>query len=334
MTRVLKKIAAITFAVVTICVVAVGGWFAAYNYRTTSSGNIDGEQPNEGVTFGITKISSADYAAYGVSPLAESACSITATVKDESGDAPEELQGVTFSVGWKSTSSSEISDFVDLSADGNVATLSFLKPFTIQIVLTATSVLDPSKKGTTTFDYAKRVEGVMVSLGGSESEISGGEVKTLSLPDYSVGGSSSEWSATMNPCSSAIFGDGTVQGNITSLRYSISPTTELVDKIKSLNSSLSSITGKTKTTPGSMAAAFAIRDLIEDTLDDSILMVSGYRSTLYNALAAVENHFNVTITCQVSNLSGQTFSFNYTLNLTNTALHIASVSMDKVNVVI
>lgn len=303
---------------------------------TENGGVIVGDSVGNGVALKSMKIAAEDYAAYGVSPLAESAYSITATVADESGSHPEALQVVEFSVGWQDTNSASVSEYVTMTTQGCTATLSFKQAFSTPIVLTATSSFDSSVSGTTVFDYAKRVAGVKVNLNGS-SVVSGsaGTVKSASLPDFSEGGSSSGWvSKELNFCEGVVFGTGTVEGTVTSFRYKITPTDELIEALHSANSSLSSVTGKSYSTPGSMASAISFYDLIANTMDDELVMVEGYRASLYNALSSASSHFNVEVTAQVSNISGTTFTFGFTMNLTNTDLQIASVTMSESNIVV
>ena len=305
--------------------------------EVTENGDvIVGDSVGNGVALKSMKIAAEDYAAYGVSPLAESAYSITATVADESGSHPEALQVVEFSVGWQDTNSASVSEYVTMTTQGCTATLSFKQAFSTPIVLTATSSFDSSVSGTTVFDYAKRVAGVKVNLNGS-SVVSGsaGTVKSASLPDFSEGGSSSGWvSKELNFCEGVVFGTGTVEGTVTSFRYKITPTDELIEALHSANSSLSSVTGKSYSTPGSMASAISFYDLIANTMDDELVMVEGYRASLYNALSSASSHFNVEVTAQVSNISGTTFTFGFTMNLTNTDLQIASVTMSESNIVV
>ena len=191
--------------------------------------------------------------------------------------------------------------------------------------------------GTTVFDYAKRVTGVKVNLNGSSSVVSGSTrtVKSVALPDFSEGGSSSGWvSKELNFFEEVEFGTGTVQGTVTSVRYQIMPTDELIEALHSANSSLSDVTGRVFSTSGAMASAISFYDLIARTMDDELVMVEGYRASLYNALSSVSSHFDVELTAQVSNISGTTFTFGFTMNLTNTDLQIASVTMSESNIVV
>lgn len=306
--------------------------------EVTENGDvIVGDSVGNGVALKSMKIAAEDYAAYGVSPLAESAYSITATVADESGSHPEALQVVEFSVGWQDTNSASVSEYVTMTTQGCTATLSFKQAFSTPIVLTATSSFDSSVSGTTVFDYAKRVTGVKVNLNGSSSVVSGSTrtVKSVALPDFSEGGSSSGWvSKELNFFEEVEFGTGTVQGTVTSVRYQIMPTDELIEALHSANSSLSDVTGRGFSTSGAMASAISFYDLIARTMDDELVMVEGYRASLYNALSSVSSHFDVELTAQVSNISGTTFTFGFTMNLTNTDLQIASVTMSESNIVV
>lgn len=347
MTSTLKKVMAGISALVILSGAAVGGWAISKYVINDNDMIIDlplacddgsvqiGKSESNGVSLMSAKITPEQYAAYGISPLAESAYEITATVMDESGSSLDEIQGVEFSVVWQDSTDETISEYVTLSSEGSVATLSFLKAFSTPIVLTAASVLDSEVTGSTIFDYAKRVVGVNISLDGSEHVISGGETVSVDMPDFSDSPSGETWrSAVLNLTKSGVLGEGTVQGTVTSLRYSITPTSELINALHEANSSLSSVTGKTFVTPGSNGTAISFADVISKTMDESLLMLSQYRSSLYKAFANASEHFDVKLTATISNLTGRTFEFDFKLNFTNSDLKIAEITMSETNVVI
>ena len=347
MTKTMKRIIAGISALAIMAGVAVGGWaigryvakdgdFAIEAPVAEDNDSVQaGESENNGVSLMSAKIAPEQYAAYGISPLAETAYEITATVTDETGFSPDEIQGVEFSVDWQDSTDETISEYVTLSSEDNVARLTFLKAFSTPIVLTAASVLDPEVTGSTVFDYAKRVVGVNISLDGSESVISGGETVSVAMPDFSESATGEAWrSAVLNLTESGILGEGTVEGTVSSLRYSITPTSELINALHEANSSLSSTTGKTYSTPGPNGSAISFADIIKNTMDEALIMVSNYRSSLYKAFANASEHFDVKLTATVSNLTSETFEFDFTLNFTNFDLKIAGITMSETNVVV
>ena len=346
MTKTTKTVLAVISAAAIIACAAIGGLAAigktdtdisrlsAENVRD-AGGAAAGEGADNGVALMSAEIVPENYADYGISAMAESAYEITATVTDESGASPEAIQGVSFSIGWQTPASETISEYVMLSTEGNVARLAFLKAFSTPIVLTAVSELDPEITGTTVFDYAKRVIGVNISLNGWESMISGGETVSVDMPDFGESATGSAWrSAVLNFTESAVMGEGTVDGTISSLRYSITPTAELVNAIHDANSSLSDVEGMTYATPGADGSALSFADIITNTLDEALLMAPNYRASLYKAFGNAGSHFEVTLMASASNVPGRTYEFEFTLNFSNAGLKISGLTMSETKVVV
>lgn len=116
-------------------------------------------QHEEGIGLASAEIPVASYAAEGVPTTAQDAYKVTATVKTETGDAPENYQLVDFSLGWMKEIAQPVTDYLSMETTDNTATVSVLKGFSAQILLTAKSRLDPSKQATVTFDYAPSLIG-------------------------------------------------------------------------------------------------------------------------------------------------------------------------------
>lgn len=109
-----------------------------------------------------SKLSSAEYAENGVSAIAESAYTLTATVMPELA----ENKAVDWSVSFADSSAEwangkAVTDYVTItpSADGALtASLACIKDFGAQIVVTVTSRDNPSAKAECTVDYAKKIK--------------------------------------------------------------------------------------------------------------------------------------------------------------------------------
>lgn len=117
---------------------------------------------NDGISNGISlmsvKIAAADFEAYGVSPLAESAQQVTASVQPSDALNKE----VDWSIAWANPSSEwatgkTVTDYVMITptSDGALtATVACLQAFGEQMIVTATSRDNTSAKGTCTVDYS------------------------------------------------------------------------------------------------------------------------------------------------------------------------------------
>lgn len=123
---------------------------------------------NNGIKLMSSIISTADYEDYGVSPLAESAQTVTATVTPSDAFNQE----LDWSVEWVNPSSAwasgkSVSDYVTVTpeSDGaNKATVSCLQAFGEQIRVVATSRDNSDVSGKVTVDYRQRYVGTEASL--------------------------------------------------------------------------------------------------------------------------------------------------------------------------
>ena len=133
-----------------------------------NGGMIVGDSVGSGISLMSTKIAAEDYAAYGVSPLAESAQTLTATVTPSNATD----KTVDWTVAWVNASSSwangkTVTDYVTVTptSDGALtATVECLQAFGEQIKVTVVSRANDSAKAEATVDYEKR----LLSVGGFE----------------------------------------------------------------------------------------------------------------------------------------------------------------------
>lgn len=133
-----------------------------------SGGMKIGEGKDDGIKLTSAKLSASDYGEYGITPMAESAYILTATVTPS--DAVN--QGVAWSVTWSNANATWAAgktpaDYVAVMPTDNskIVSVSCLQPFGAQITITASSEDDPSVKATCTVDYAQKVTGVNLSFG-------------------------------------------------------------------------------------------------------------------------------------------------------------------------
>lgn len=190
----LKIYAAITSILVAASAVVMGVGFGTGRWQIAPKDEPVQEQPDEGgmeineseeqgLSLMSASISPEDFADYGVSPLAESAYTVTATVTP----ALAVNKAVDWSVSWKNASSSwatgkTVTDYVTVTptSDGALtASVACIKEFAEQIIVTATSRDNHDAKGTCTVDYRQKYIGTETSLSFNNSTyIHNGAVST------------------------------------------------------------------------------------------------------------------------------------------------------------
>lgn len=175
-------------------------------------------ETNDGIKLTKTILTAAQYSAYGVSPQAESAFTITATVTDEFGQSPDVIQQVTYTMGWASNSPENINDYVTMDVNGTSATFACLKGFNTQIIVTCASVIDSTKSATATLDYAKRIIGVTGSLNGEQYSVCEGDTLDVPFSGYGeIGGSVWESALSITTLEGYVYSPvGTVNDSATS----------------------------------------------------------------------------------------------------------------------
>lgn len=158
---------------------------------TAQSGfEIEEEEFGSGISLTSSLISPAQYAEYGISPIAESAQSVKAKIE---GDDTEGLK-VVWTLSWKEGTSGkwgngkDVSDYVTGSASSDTLTynLSCSQPFGETIVLKAALEVDPSKSVTRNLQYKQSYGGnITGSLSYTNSSKSGANL-TWGLNDDTV----------------------------------------------------------------------------------------------------------------------------------------------------
>ena len=179
MTKTIKRIVAGVSAVAIIAGAFIGGWAISRNFDSTdkqlsiedttgANGAVLEEGESNGVAFMSAKIDTADYEAYGVSPLADTAYTLTATITPS--DATN--KAVTYSVAWKNASSSwasgkTVTDYVTVSqaTTGSLtATVTCLQGFSEQIIVTCAVTDNVDLKATCTVDYLRKPLGTDITI--------------------------------------------------------------------------------------------------------------------------------------------------------------------------
>ena len=159
-----------------------------------NGGAVVGESTGNGVKVMSTKIAKEDYAANGISPLAETAYTLTATVLP----ADTTNKKVDWSIAFKNASSTwasgkTVTDYVTVtpSADGALtAVVACLQPFGEQIKVTVTSQDNAEAKAEVSVDYVKRLTGAGLSIGGNNTVVcseSGTSYNVTLVEEYTAG---------------------------------------------------------------------------------------------------------------------------------------------------
>ena len=184
MIKTLKKVIAGVSAIAIIAGAAVGGWaineyvikdnqFAIIDQADGGDGGmIIGESVGSGVSLVSKTIPVAEYAAYGISPLAESAQQLTATITPSNASN----KGVSWSATWKNPSSAwakgkSVSDYLTISSSGLTATIECLQDFGEQIIITVKSDSNSNASATCTVDYSQKLTSMSNVLIGSDAGV-------------------------------------------------------------------------------------------------------------------------------------------------------------------
>ena len=133
-----------------------------------------GESAGNGISLMSAKIAAADFDEYGISPMAESAQQLTATITPANATNKE----VDWAVAWVNPSSSwaggkAVTDYVTVTptSDGALtANVECKQAFGEQVKITCTSRQNTEASATATVDYAKRITAI------NRSKTSGGSV--------------------------------------------------------------------------------------------------------------------------------------------------------------
>ena len=179
MTKTIKRVIASISALAIMAGAAVGGWAISKSMNINdnqlsvedtagANGAVLEESENSGVALMSAKIATEDYEAYGVSPLADTAYTLTATI------TPSDTtnKAVTYSVAWKNASSSwangkTVTDYVTVkqTTTGSLtATVTCLKGFSEQIIITCAVTDNVDLKATCTVDYLRKPLGTDITI--------------------------------------------------------------------------------------------------------------------------------------------------------------------------
>ena len=159
-------------------------WFGGNNEETAEkaetdetdkSGAVIGESVGKGMLLASASIAPASYEEYGVSPMAETAYTLTVQITPSTVTNKNVDWAVAFSNSSSSWASGKtVTDYVTVtpaSSDSLTATVECKQAFGEQIIVTCTSQQNSDIKGTCTVDYYKKVKSVDFSCKYGDSVI-------------------------------------------------------------------------------------------------------------------------------------------------------------------
>ncbi len=140
---------------------------------TGADGAVVSEGKGNGIALLSAKLPVEAYEANGISPLADTAFTLTATITP----AEAENKQVDYSISWKNSSSTwasgkNISDYLVIAQSTNgglTATLTCKQAFGEQAIVTVVSRDNPDATATCTVDYRKRVTNIPLSMAWNNS---------------------------------------------------------------------------------------------------------------------------------------------------------------------
>ena len=179
-----------------LCVIFVPRDNSTADATVSKDGAVLSETVEDGVSLMSAKIMPTEYAANGVSALADTAYTLTATAEPNYSGEKEFDWSVIFQSDSSSWASGKtVTDYVTVTptSDGaNTATVECKQAFGEKIIVTCTSRDYAGLSATCTVDYAQRITGMDVTLEGSRmgnKEIPAGEEVPINFTYY--GGTSS-----------------------------------------------------------------------------------------------------------------------------------------------
>lgn len=214
---------------------------------------------------------------------------------------------LNWTLSWKTTNSNNVNDYVSIqvSADTQSVTLTYIKQFETQIILKATSVLTPEVSAQCSIDCYKRVE--YSGLSEAKGYINGEAVsltvdeqnKTIDCSGYSFAGMRDDGFSNFT---SSYLSKGTINTNITmSMKIVVS------DDLKSALISKSLTLKQTE---------FTIQEFCEDYLLFDILgIIVNLTNDAYTAFSEVNHWFDLIITFENKYNSQTIESLSYTYQL-------------------
>lgn len=214
---------------------------------------------------------------------------------------------LNWTLSWKTTNSNNVKDYVSMqvSADTQSVTLTYIKQFETQIILKATSALTPAVSAQCSIDCYKRVE--YSGLSEAKGYIDGEEIslvvdeqnKTIDCSGYSFAGMRDDGFSNFI---SSYLSKGTINTNITmSMKIVVS------DDLKSALTSKSLTLKQTE---------FTIQEFCEDYLLFDILgIIVNLTNDAYTAFSEVNHWFDLVISFENKYNSQTIESLSYTYQL-------------------
>ncbi len=330
---------------------------AAEAAQTEQTGGLEAsvdEAEDGSVSLVTRRIAREQFNDYGISPIAESAFTATATVKIKgTDDTPDYIKGVTWKMEWATSNSAAVTDYVTMTENEGAmsATFSCKKAFPTKITVTCTSKFDGAASATLTLDYRKRVTAIKYKFGDITGQIpvsGSSQVVTATFPteygftSHTSGGTDWDKSDWLKFYTESVFTDGTLNPNTTASPgggyiVTVTPSSALQTKYNSIKDSRNKdmlATAQTGNSNASSSLGWAnsvldfycsLTQFAHTNLSDmQSFFGMGGCSSLCTALALTSNQFTVQIkTWDVT--------VNYTLNVKMKTQPNVSLTVDNSN---
>lgn len=294
----------------------------------------DGQEENEdgatiasvsenGIKLRSAAIATADFAANDISPLAETAYTLTATVEPSTASN----KNVTWSVAWKNASSTwakgkSVSSYIKLSStSGASITVSCLGAFGEQAIVTCTSQDNPEVSATCTVDYRERVSSAELVIRANNNDYTINETPAIPLADSAT--------ASMNVVKTV----GTIESEFETT-VSVSFTDEYVELLESTygDSWGTGFSGKYTLSMGAQSLSGLFEDLIVPEIHGAYFD-SEYVMMLYAEIIDWTNSQSVAVlsfTITVKNTStSETSTYVYDCPLADIVVPVGDVTLNE-----
>ncbi len=291
---------------------AILGWFEKKEpvKEAQSGGGMEvAEVQSNGISLLSARIAPTNYEEYGISPLAENAYTLTATVTPS--DAANKK--VDWTIAFKNASSSwatgkTVTDYATVtpSADGSLtAVVENVKAFREQIVVKCTSRDNTSAYATCTVEYLQRTEGYTFILDGYTYQTTGTKTNAAT-PTFSTTKSAA---ALITVNKSAVY---TRANTDTATYFTVKPTAALKTAITNAGltaSNLKEYSGSNNTT---------VSNFFDKTWGEALYSNNTQKNKLINALKSFSgNAYEISI--YKSNGGAKLATFHITLNTSTIA---------------
>lgn len=337
------------------------GWFGSGSEEEQQDELLTDEEDNtvitesesNGVSLLMTKIAEEDYEEYGISPLASSAYTLTASTTDGQISSYELDWSIAFADSSSSWASGKmVTDYCTITPTkdgGNVATLTNTTAFGEQIIVTVSSRANSSVSASCTVDYISRLSNTGIRLYTTDTYT--GSTFTLvsaskwnyatssitltydgdSFTGFNGSGFVDDVSSFVASLQNITYGDGTITESYTITDWYF----EMNDDVSAATNLYGGTCSSLSTTVTSGYTLFYVKSIFEDIFGSS--WISSYASNLYKNLQSYYEAGKPVLDFWFT-VKGSTTGLTYTSCVSCivdfSALALSNISLDTTSIVI